>query len=175
MSSPASILEGAIVMLFAHQKIFVRSYDFKDLKDIKEILFEYRSPSGKVWDEDMIETFLSDALREQPDGVFVAEINGKVVGFAVVMYRDWQNIAYLDYIQVKTSYMNRGIGHNLIEKCIKWSEMKSARIIYTETGKNNERAIKFYERHGFQITGHIPEYYQEDLDALILVRKLGQH
>jgi len=143
------------------------------LTDIKEILSEHRSPSGKVRDEDMLEAFLSDVLREQPDGVFVAEINGKVVGFAVVMYRDWQKIAYLDYIQVKTSYLNKGIGHNLMEKCIKWSETKAARIIYTETGKNNERAIKFYERHGFQITGHIPEYYREDLDAAILVRKLG--
>jgi len=32
--------------------------------------------SGNVWDGDIIEAFLSDALREQPDGVYVAEING---------------------------------------------------------------------------------------------------
>lgn len=33
--------------------------------------------------------------------VFVAEFGKKVVGFAIVMHREWFIIAYLDYIQVK--------------------------------------------------------------------------
>jgi len=69
--------------------------------------------------------------------------------------------------------MRKEVGHNLIEKCINWSKMKGARIVYTETDRNNERAIEFYKKHGFQITGYIPEYYRKGLDAVILVRKLG--
>jgi len=115
---------------------------------------------------------MSDALKEQPNGVFVAIMNGKVVGFAIVMYRQWLTIAHLDYIQVKTDLMNKGVGHRLMEKCVTWAREKSARIIYTETGKNNERAIKFYQKHGFQITGYIPDYYQKGLDAVILVNVL---
>jgi len=154
------------------RKILVRNYNSEDLADIKKILFEYRSPTYRVWDNNMIEAFISDALREQPDGVFVAEVDGKVAGFAVVIFRDWQNIAYLDYIQVETSEMKKGVGHNLIEKCINWSKMKRVRIVYTETGRNNVRAIEFYEKHGFQITGCIPAYYRKGLDAVILVRSL---
>jgi len=60
----------------------------------------------------------------------------------------------------------------LIEKCINWTKEKGARIIYTETGKNNEKAIRFYQKNGFQITGYLPDYYQEGLDAVILVNKL---
>jgi len=60
---------------------------------------------------------MSDALKEQPNGVFVAIMNGKVVGFAIVMYRQWLTIAHLDYIQVKTDLMNKGVGHRLMEKC----------------------------------------------------------
>jgi len=155
------------------RKILVRNYNSEDLTDIKKILTEYISPTDRVWDNNMVEAFISDALREQPDGVFVAELDGKVAGFAAVIFRDWQNIAYLDYIQVKTSEMRKGVGHNLIEKCINWSKMKGARIVYTETGRNNVRAIEFYKKHGFQITGYIPEYYRKGLDAVILVRKLG--
>ncbi len=155
------------------REIVVRNYRIGDLEDIKEILSEYPSPTGRVWSENMVEEMMSDALREQPGGVFVAAMSGKIVGFAIVMYRDWFNIAYLDYIQVKTDQINKGVGHRLIEKCVNWAREKSARMIYTETGKNNERAIKFYQRHGFKITGYIPDYYQKGLDAVILVNKLS--
>lgn len=153
------------------QKIVVRDFRSGDLKSIREILCEYPSPTGRVWSEKEVDEMVSDALKEQPDGFFVAEINRKAVGFAIVMYREWFNIAYLDYIQVKTDWMNKGVGHGLIEKCLNWAKEKGTRIIYTETGKDNERAIKFYQKHGFKITGYIPEYYKEGLDAVILVRK----
>jgi len=154
------------------QKIVVRNYCSDDLKDVKEILFEYPSPTGRVWTENIVEEMICDALEEQSDGVFVAEIDGKVIGFAITIYRNWFNIAYLDYIQVKTEWINKGIGHKLIEKSINWSKEKGARIIYTETGKNNEKAIKFYQKHSFQITGYIPDYYRKGLDAVILVNKI---
>jgi len=154
------------------REITVRSYRNQDLEGIKEILAEYPGPTGRVWTEKMVEEMMSDALKEQPDGVFVATMSGKVVGFAIAMYRDWFNIVYLDYIQVKTDWMNKGVGHRLIEKCVDWAREKGARIIYTETGRNNEGAIKFYQRHGFKITGYIPDYYQKGLDAVILVNVL---
>ena len=154
------------------REITVRSYRTEDLEDIEEILSEYPGPTGRVWTEKMIKEMMSDALKEQPDGVFVATTNGRVVGFAIVLYKEWFNIAYLDYVQVKTEQMNKGVGHMLIEKCVSWAREKGARILYTETGKNNERAIQFYQKHGFKITGHIPSYYQKGLDAVILVNVL---
>jgi len=157
-----------------NREIVVRNYRTGDLSSLKEILSEYPSPTGRAWSGDMVEGLVSDALEEQPDGIFVAEIGGRVVGFAVVIHRTWFNVAYLDYIQVKMQWINKGVGHKLVEKCIDWARDKSARIIHTETGRNNETAIKFYEQHGFEITGYIPDYYQMGLDAVILVNKLGR-
>ncbi|NIO37325.1 GNAT family N-acetyltransferase [Candidatus Bathyarchaeota archaeon] len=151
----------------------VRGYCSEDLGAIKEILSDYPSPTGRLWSNKLVERMITDALEEQPDGVFVAEKSGKVVGFAIVFHREWFNIAYLDYIQVKTKWMDKGIGHKLIESCIDWAKEADARIIYTETGEDNEGAIKFYQRHGFKITGSIPDYYKNDLDAVIMVRKLS--
>jgi len=153
-------------------KIAVRNYRSDDLEDIKKVLSEYPSPTGRVWTENMVKEMLSSALREQYNGVFVAEIDGSVAGFAIVIYRDWNNIAYLDYIQVRKEWIDKGVGHNLIERCIEWAKERNARIICTETGKDNERAIEFYQRHGFEITGYIPEYYKKGLDALILVKRI---
>jgi ribosomal protein S18 acetylase RimI-like enzyme len=154
------------------QKILVRNYCADDLEFVKEILSEYLSPTGKAWSKSLVEEMISDALKEQPDGVFVAEMNEEVVGFAIIMFQHWLGIAYLDYIQVKTECFGKGVGHKLIEKCIKWAKEKGARIVYTETGRNNEIAIKFYQKHGFQITGYIPDYYKKGLDAVILVNKI---
>jgi len=156
------------------QKIVVKSFSSKDLKAVQEILFRYPSPTGRIWNEDMVKQMIDDALTEQPDGVFVAEIGGKVVGFAIVVYREWFEIAYLDYIQTKAEWTKKGIGHRLIQKCVSWAGEKGARIIYTETGRNNDRAIEFYKKHDFRITGCIPDYYQKKLDAVILVKRLCQ-
>ena len=154
------------------QKIVVRNFSSKDLKAVQEILFRYSSPTGRIWSEDMVKEMMNNASTEQPDGVFVAEIGGKVVGFAIVVYREWFGIAYLDYIQTKAEWTKKGIGHRLIQKCVSWAREKGARIIYTETGRNNDRAIKFYQKHDFRITGYIPDYYQKGLDAVILVKRL---
>jgi len=157
-----------------NRQIVVRKYHPDDFKDIEEILSDYPSPTGRAWSRNVVKKMMSDALKEQPDGVFVTDFSGKVVGFVIVIYKDWFNIAYLDFIQVKMDWIDKGVGHQLIEKCINWAGEKGARIIYTETGKDNERAIGFYQKHGFQITGCIPDYYQKGLDAVILVRKLFQ-
>lgn len=156
-----------------NREIFVRNYQPADLRNLKRILSEYPSPTGRIWSGDIVEEMICDALKESPDGVFLAEIDEKVVGFAVVMHQRWFNIACLDYIQVLTEWVDKGIGHQLIGKCITWAIKKGARILYPETGKDNERAIKFYQKHGFKITGHIPDYYQKGLDAVILVDKLS--
>jgi len=100
------------------EEILVRNYCSDDLRRVKGILSDCPSPTGRVWSEDAVEEMLSDALKEQPDGVFAAEIKGKVVGFAIVVFKEWFNIAYLDYIQVKREWSNKGAGHKLIEKCV---------------------------------------------------------
>jgi len=77
------------------------------MKAVQTILSGYSSQTGHIWSEDMVEKMMSDSLREQPDGVFVAEIGGKVVGFAIVVYREWFGIAYLDYIQTKAEWTKK--------------------------------------------------------------------
>lgn len=84
-----------------NQGVIIRGYRVSDLQGLKDILSDYPSPTGRVWSEEDVEEMISDAFKEQPDGVFVAKIAEKVVGFAIVFHREWLNIAHLDYIQVK--------------------------------------------------------------------------
>ena len=153
-------------------QIVVRKHHPGDFEDVAEILSDYPSPTGRVWTKSAVDEMMSDSLKEQPDGVLVAQFDGKVVGFAIVFYRERFTVAYVDYIQVKMEWIGKGVGHKLLEECLSWARKRDARIIYTETGRDNERAIRFYQRHGFKITGHIPEYYREGLDAVILTKKL---
>lgn len=153
-------------------QIVVRKYHPDDFEDVAEILSDYPSPTGRAWTKRAVDEMMSDSLKEQPDGVLAAQFDEKVVGFAIVLYREWFNIAYLDYIQVKREWISKGVGHRLLEECLNWARKRGARVIYTETGRDNETAIEFYQRHGLQITGHIPDYYREGLDAVILTKKL---
>jgi len=43
------------------------------------------------------------------------------------------------------------VGHKLIERCLDWTKEKGARLIYTETGRGNERAIGLCQRHGLRL------------------------
>lgn len=112
-----------------NREITVRNYRPADLPYVTKILSDYPSPTGRVWSKDTVSETLSDALKEQPDGVFVAELGKKVVGLAMVIHREWFNIAYLDYIQVKLEWIGKGLGHKLIQKCISWAQEKGARIL----------------------------------------------
>jgi hypothetical protein len=62
-------------------EIVVRSYCSHNLNHVKKILMDYPSPTGRSCNEKAVEEMMSDALKEQPDGVFVAEINGEALGF----------------------------------------------------------------------------------------------
>ncbi|NIO36298.1 hypothetical protein GTO27_01190 [Candidatus Bathyarchaeota archaeon] len=71
------------------QDIGARFYRSEDLGAIKKILSDYSSLTGRVWSNQLVERMITDALEEQPDGVFVAEKGGKVVGFAIVLHKEY--------------------------------------------------------------------------------------
>jgi len=101
-----------------------------------------------------VEKFTSDT---DPDNhVFVAEMDGKVVGIAglhtskVLRKR---HTAFLG-ISVNKAYQGKGIGTKLMETLINLSDnwLKLVRIELT-VFSDNENATKLYEKHGFVVEG----------------------
>lgn len=96
-------------------------------------------------------------LDSDPDNhVFVAEMDGKVVGMAglhtskVLRKR---HSAFLG-IMVHTAYQGKGIGSKLIETLIDLADnwLKLVRVELT-VFSDNENAASLYEKHGFVVEG----------------------
>ena len=105
--------------------------------------------NGAEW---QLEDF-DEATRDEV--IWVAVQNGHRVGFASV----WTNDNFLHNLFVDPQYQSLGVGRLLLEQVQK---------TFTSTGAlkclvRNERAIAFYQRHGWHIeaTGDSPEgeYY----------------
>jgi ribosomal-protein-alanine N-acetyltransferase len=80
---------------------------------------------------------------------WVAEENGKIIGFCAVGNTDRRNRILAIY--VRPQYQNKGIGSKLITNGLKW--LGGDKKIYVNVVEYNLNAINFYEKHGFVKTG----------------------
>ncbi len=63
----------------------------------------------------------------------------------------------------------RGVGESLFDAALAWGATFRAEKTFLEVRVSNLAAIRFYERHGFEVTGRRPRYYTAPIeDALVL-------
>ncbi len=151
------------------EDIQIRNFEEYDISSIQEILSNLQSPSSFEYNATEI---ISRAIKDDPEGIFVACCDDKILGFAIVVFRESYQIAFLDSIAVEQESYGKGISEKLLERCIQRAKAEGARIIYTQIANNNKNAIAFYHRCKFKPSGHIPEFYRKGLDAIIMVKKL---
>lgn len=101
----------------------------------------------------------------------VAEQDGQVVGF--VCFRVIRDQAELLNLAVHPSFRRQGVGSRLLEETLAAASQGGATRIFLEVRPSNVPALRFYERHGFQVCGRRPGYYSDPPeDALELTRRL---
>ena len=98
---------------------------------------------------------------------WVAEREGEVTGFLVAR-RLADDIEILNFA-VRPETRRKGIGASLLREALAWGTSFRARQAHLEVRASNTAALRFYERHGFAVTGHRPRYYSAPIeDALLL-------
>ena len=81
--------------------------------------------------------------------VYVAEVKGKVVGFAnYSTVRDGGKVE-LAAIYLYPEFQGKGIGTALLQQAVK--ELKGLKEIYINVEKDNKIGMNFYEAKGFEI------------------------
>jgi diamine N-acetyltransferase len=93
-------------------------------------------------------------------GLFVAKVEGKLVGFVHVIIRDSPAIpicvprryAIVDSIAVDKGFQRRGIGQALMEQAHYWAEEQGATAIELNVYEFNQGAIAFYQTFGYTAT-----------------------
>lgn len=97
------------------------------------------------------EGFLDNFYINDDKVIFVAEDNGKIIGFiSVNIYKDLGYI-YLDDYSVSESYRGKGIGSKLMNMAFDFAKEKGINQVDTHVESANKESIEFYKNRGFEL------------------------
>ncbi len=106
--------------------------------------------------EKVMRRFLADLTSSSHTFLFVAEYDGRTVGFVSGELRESspafrpKTWASVDDVFVEPDYRNLGVGRALLESVKAWAKERDADGISLQVAAANERGRKFYEELGFR-------------------------
>ena len=116
-----------------------------------------------AWDYDR-------AARGEMAG-WVAEEGAEVTGFMVAR-RVSSDLEILNFA-VDFNSRRCGVGGALLAAALQWAQSLQATHAILEVRASNLAALRFYERHKFEVVGRRPHYYTAPVeDALLLTATL---
>lgn len=103
------------------------------------------------------------------DRAMFAAIEGdELVGYAdIAVGADESEIMS---VGVREAHQGRGVGYSLLTAMLDASDAAGAKRVLLEAKTGNDKAIALYERNGFSIVGHRPNYYALGVDAVLMER-----
>ena len=110
----------------------------------------------------------------ESSGFFVAEADGKVIGYAIVtiertLLKPWKAFGHLLNIAVDPEFRGKGIGYQLLDAMRAMAARNGITVQTLEVRASNQAAINLYQKCGFVVKGIRPHYYNDtDEDALIM-------
>jgi hypothetical protein len=158
--------------------------NFVKIKDAKEII-EYCKQVGSESDNlsfgseglgisvNEEERIILSFLQDKKSMMFVARHNGKIVGLAAYrsMSRRFSHRADIG-ISILKDYWGNKIATRLIETMLDFAQnVARSKVISLEVATDNIRAIRLYEKFGFEKIGLFKKYFKvgdEFLDAYIM-------
>src|SRR5690242_8936827 len=109
----------------------IRTFKPQDLERLQEITVDsfegvsidrniearYGRVAGRDWRERKAHDIAQDA-EANPDGIFVAEEDGRVVGYVTTRLNRFKSIGQIPNLAVDPAYRSRGIASTLIERAL---------------------------------------------------------
>lgn len=93
---------------------------------------------------------IDDQTQANPDGVFVAEVDGRLVGLVTSELDPNARIGRIPNLAVAPAYQGRGIGKRLMTACLEYFRTVGMQYVKIETMVGNELADRYYRKLGFQ-------------------------
>jgi len=105
--------------------------------------------------------------------LLVAEEDGRLVGYALVLFKARSGLARLYSIAVAPECAGRGAGTLLLAAAEAAARARGCRLMRLEVDANNARAIARYRKAGYAAFGRRPGYYENGADALRFQKQLS--
>ena len=137
----------------------IRKADKKDFEDYKILRKESLEYYKKISDEKLrfsdkqIKNEFREILSNPKRVLFIIEEDKNIKGFVIgtLIKNNYQYSTYLDEIYVDRNSRRKGFSKLLLNEFAKWSKLKKAKIMRLGVNVNNKKAMKLYNKIGFQI------------------------
>jgi ribosomal-protein-alanine N-acetyltransferase len=136
--------------------------------DLDQVLAIEQASFSTPWKREHFESELSGSYSFP----FVAEFDGKVVGYVCLMSL-FEEAQILD-IAVNPDQRGRGVALELMALAEVVAREKQAEILALEVRASSAPAISLYERCGFKRTGVRTKYYDAGEDAVLMEKNLKE-
>jgi len=140
--------------------------DLDTVADMAKELYDFHKKYG--WYENFKKNYrevlkrdIHKVMKLRDSAVFVAEIDGKIVGYALVLMSPqprepleiyvWQKEAEITDLFVKKGYRDKGAGDKLFKAALEFSKKRGADVLELVASVKNKRAEKFYLREGMDL------------------------
>ncbi|MFD2057785.1 peptidase C39 family protein [Mesorhizobium calcicola] len=134
-----------------------RASDVDDLAAIEKAVFQSDRISRR--------SFRLFIERETAE-TLVAEIDGRMAGYAIVLFRKGSGVARLYSIATGPFFGGLGVGRQLLGSAEDAAFEHGRMMLRLEVREDNSRAIRIYEQAGYRKIGRESGYYEDGETAL---------
>jgi len=132
-------------------------------RDIDAVMAIERESHPVPWARRMVE----DELTREQGIRLIAELDGDLLGYILVSLQ--VDVWHVLNVTVHPLHRGRRIGEALVRGALRIGERTANVGVTLEVRVSNDRAIRLYERLGFETHGKRPRYYSDNgEDALIM-------
>jgi len=105
-------------------------------------------------------------IERETAETLVAEVEGQIAGYCMVLFRRGSGVARLYSIAVAAEQGGSGVGRLLLDAAEKIAFDHDRLVLRLEVRDDNARAIRIYEKAGYRRIGMEPDYYEDHAPAL---------
>ncbi|MCB2230959.1 GNAT family N-acetyltransferase/peptidase C39 family protein [bacterium] len=134
------------------------------------VALEERSFKSDRFTESQIEYLLTRAHAT----VLVIEYEGRVVGGAIMLWRRSLSLGRLYNIAIDPTIQGKGLGKTLLAACEEEAVFRRCDSVSLEVRADNEQAIGFYLKYGYETVEELDDYYEDGSTGLKMVKDLNR-
>ena len=164
----------------------IRKINIDDLETLRNLSIQtFKETFEEVNTEEDMQKYLDENLSieklktelENPNSEFYfAENNDEILGYLKLNFKDAQtekleeNHFEIERIYVLKAFLGQKIGQILFDKAIEIGREKNLEYVWLGVWEENHRAIRFYEKNGFEIFGKHDFVLGEDVQTDLLMK-----
>ena len=141
------------------EQLIIRNYEVQDLEACRTLWRQLTEWHREIYQDQTIGGDHPEAYFDQhlsavgPDHIWVAVLEGRVVGIAGLVIRGEE--AEVEPIIVALGFRGKGFGRSMLAKVVAEAQMEGARLLTVKPVARNTPTIRFLHKNGFTNIGHV--------------------